>query len=424
MKRFGSASQVEWLFLDMNSFFASVEQQFRPELRGKPMAVVPLETDATCAIAASYEAKAYGIKTGTPVYEAKRLCPELVCVLADHERYVEMHHRFLAVIDQTLPVEKVCSIDEVACKLMGPQKELEEALRLAHKIKADFHAQLGEAIRCSIGLSSNRFLAKVATDMEKPDGMVILTPDAMPHAMADMELRDLPGIGRNMDKRLRKAGIFSIEQLYNLPPKQTRAIWHSVGGERFWHALHGHELEEFETQKRVIGHSHMLAPEWRPVTQAETVARRLTAKAASRLRRYELYATTLDLSFRTEDGWRAHDHIRFDPADDTPTITAAMTQLWRVLTQQTGARRIKKISVTLTGLSAEPFAQGDLFTQSNPQSNARREKLRAMSFAMDKLNARFGRDTVTLGTNPRQTLGFSGTKIAFDRIPDAEEFHE
>src|SRR5271169_855596 len=109
---------LRWLYVDFNSYFASVEQQLRPELRGKPIAVVPVETDSTCAIAASYEAKAFGVKTGTPIYEAKRLCPALTCVLARHERYVEFHRRLIDEIERHIPVTAVCSIDEVACRLM------------------------------------------------------------------------------------------------------------------------------------------------------------------------------------------------------------------------------------------------------------------------------------------------------------------
>src|SRR5579871_2157339 len=89
-----------WLYIDFNSYFASVEQQLQPRLRGKPVAVVPVATDSTCAIAASYEAKAYGVKTGTPIYEAKKMCPGLICVLAQHERYVDYHHRILDEVNQ------------------------------------------------------------------------------------------------------------------------------------------------------------------------------------------------------------------------------------------------------------------------------------------------------------------------------------
>src|ERR1700742_3311749 len=108
-----SANVLRWLYIDFNSYFASVEQELNPALRGKPVAVVPVETDSTCAIAASYEAKAFGVKTGTPIYEARKMCPGLICVLAGHNHYVEYHERILDEIDRHIPVTKVCSIDEM-----------------------------------------------------------------------------------------------------------------------------------------------------------------------------------------------------------------------------------------------------------------------------------------------------------------------
>ena len=114
---------LNWLYLDLNSYFASVEQQLQKQLRNKPIAIVPTMTDATCAIAASYEAKAYGIKTGTMIYKAKKLCPELICIEANHENYVTYHHKILTEINKYIPIEIISSIDEVACKLMGNQKQ-------------------------------------------------------------------------------------------------------------------------------------------------------------------------------------------------------------------------------------------------------------------------------------------------------------
>src|SRR6476620_6804545 len=123
------------LFLDLNSYFASVEQQLRPELRGHPVAVVPVDTDSTCCIAASYEAKALGIKTGTNVGEAKRRCADLKIVEARPDVYVRMHHQVVAAVESCVPVEKVYSIDEMLCKLSGSQCEPAKALELARHIK-------------------------------------------------------------------------------------------------------------------------------------------------------------------------------------------------------------------------------------------------------------------------------------------------
>jgi DNA polymerase-4 len=111
---------VQWLFLDLNAFFASCEQQENPALRGQPVIVVQTPTDSACAIAASYAAKGFGIKTGTLVKDARRLCPAVIPVQANHRLYTEYHDRTLKAVDTCLPVEKVCSIDEMACRLLGP----------------------------------------------------------------------------------------------------------------------------------------------------------------------------------------------------------------------------------------------------------------------------------------------------------------
>jgi DNA polymerase-4 len=123
--------RLQWLFLDLNSYFASVEQELRPELRDRPLAVVPLVADTTCCIAASYEAKRYGVRTGTQVGEAKRLCPAIVLVEARHELYVDYHHRVVEAVESCLPVTSVMSIDEMACRLLGREQPLLAALELA-----------------------------------------------------------------------------------------------------------------------------------------------------------------------------------------------------------------------------------------------------------------------------------------------------
>eukprot|EP01042_Synura_sphagnicola_P019476 gene19476-24654_t len=127
--------ELRWLYLDMNSYFASCEQQDDPRLRGRPVIVVPVMSDYTCAIAASAEAKALGIKTGTGVKEAKEICPGLCVVEARPDRYVALHNRILEQVDMVIPIEKVCSIDEVACRLMGPQRLEAPARALGYRIQ-------------------------------------------------------------------------------------------------------------------------------------------------------------------------------------------------------------------------------------------------------------------------------------------------
>lgn len=417
------ANGLRWLYVDFNSYFASVEQQLNPALRGRPVIVVPVASDSTCAIAASYEAKAYGIKTGTAVYEAKKMCPDLICVMGHHDVYTQFHEKLLTEIEQHIHVDAVCSIDEAACRLMNNETTPARVTEIARNIKNGIAKNVGEYIRCSIGVAPNKYLAKVATDLQKPDGFTILHPDDLPQRLFGLSLRDLPGIGHNMEKRLRQQGITSVEQIFTYPPKHLRAVWGSIWGEKMWYLLRGIELPEEKNDRRSIGHSHVLAPEFRLPDQAYQVAKRLTIKCASRLRRMAYHAEHISLSVRIENGPRLAAALSVEAADDNFSFLSLLEALWAAMLQETGQQRIKKVSVTLSNLveNTQLHHQGDLFAA---PATAVQQKHSTLSAAMDRLNKKFGKDTVSLGMLPAQGRSFSGTKIAFTRIPDMEEFLE
>lgn len=417
-------SPLQWLYVDFNSYFASVEQQLRPELRGRPVAVVPVATNTTCAIAASYEAKAFGVKTGTPVYEARKMCPGLVCVLANHERYVEYHHRILEEVDRHIPVSAVCSIDEVACRLMRNEQSQGRVSAIAAAIKRGLAKNVGEYVKCSIGVAPNRYLAKVATDLQKPDGFTILESNDLPGALFSLKLRDLPGIGPNNERRLHMAGIRDMPGLWAMDAVRLRKVWGSVWGERMWHLLRGADLPEEETRRSSVGHSHVMAPELRDPARAIFVARRLTLKAASRLRRMGYYASCFSLSARPENGPRLGWEGRCFRAQDSLTFLHLLDEGWRAMMAQARGARIRKVSVTLSGLVAAGDIEPELFAELPGMDLRAREKAEKMSRALDKINHRFGRDSVLVGMLPADGRSFSGTRIAFTRIPDVEEFLE
>lgn len=420
-----SAKPNRWLYIDFNSYFASVEQQLNPQLRGKPIAVVAVMSDATSAIAASYEAKAYGIKTGTPIWEAKAKCPELICVLGRHEAYVEFHARAIAEVERHIPVSKVCSIDEIACRLMSNENSHERASAIAARIKRGLAERVGAYVKCSIGIAPNRYLAKVATDMQKPDGLTFLNSEDLPHKLYTLALRDLPGIGPNMEKRINARGIWDVKSLCALDIRQMRALWGGIWGERMWYELRGVELPDIETTRSSVGHSHVLSPELRTPEKARYVARRLTLKAASRLRRLGYEARAMTFSMRIEDGPRLGAEAQCVAASDSLTFLHLLDAMWAQLMQHAGRSiRIKKLSVTLIHLTPMGSTQEDLFAPLTTQESRRRAKAERMSKALDTLNQRFGRDTVALGMLPGEGRSFSGTKIAFTRIPDAKEFLE
>ena len=196
-----------FLHIDLNSFFASVEQQLHPEYRGKPTAVTATMADTGTIIAASYEAKAFGIKTGTKVGEAKRLCPQIALVNGNHTTYAKYSHEIAAAVERVCPVAHTPSIDEMVCQLIGREQEPPRARQIAIAIKQAIRDDVGETLRCSIGMAPNRYLAKIASDMQKPDGLIGLLPSQLPRAIAHLELRDLPGVGARTEARLKDKGI-------------------------------------------------------------------------------------------------------------------------------------------------------------------------------------------------------------------------
>ena len=227
------------LAIDFNSFFASVEQQDRPELRGKPLIVVPVLAETSGAIAISLEAKQHGLKRNCRVAEARAQVPGLIVVESRPELYIAYHRQLKEVVESLAFVKKVQSIDELECELSGVYAEPPRALRLAGEIRARIYEKVGRCLRCSIGIGPNWFLAKLASDIMKPDGLVLLDEADIPEKILHIDLGDFTGIGENMEQRLRAAGITNVAQLYAADSARLRSIWGSVEGARFHDWLHG-----------------------------------------------------------------------------------------------------------------------------------------------------------------------------------------
>ncbi len=418
---------LNWLFVDLNSYFASVEQQTRPELRGRPVAVVPAMVDTTVCITASYEAKAFGVRTGTIVADARRLCPEIVFVEGRHELYTEYHHRVVEAVESCLPVTAVLSIDEMACRLMGRERPLLAALELGRKVKARIREHAGEWLRSSVGIATNRYLAKVASDMEKPDGLVALPLDILPEALLRLTLRDLPGIGARTEKRLNQRGIQTMNDLLALDCDRAGELWGSVWGERLWHWLHGEDFDMSETEHlKSLSHQHVLAPEMRTTAKAWAVALKLLHKAAMRLRAAELWASSIGLSVgfavprsentpvsrfgRPSRGWRGE--IRLSECQDNPTLIAALQRLWE--SRPTGAEYEQPyfIGVALGGLVPDRLHSLNLFDGLEDE----RSRTRLLA-AMDALNHKYGLSTLAPATM-LTAFKAAPTRIAFHSIPD------
>lgn len=408
------------LIVDFNSYFASVEQLLVPALRGRPVAVVPVNTDSTSCIAASKEAKRFGVKTGTGVREAKQMCPGILMVESRPEEYVRLHHLLVTAIENCTHIEQVMSIDEAWCELTGKQQERAGAEKLAQAMKAAIarvawaespaghRESAADTLTCSIGIATNPWLAKVASDMMKPNGLVVIEASDLPKKLYSLELRDFCGIGPNMERRLRECGIRTVERLCHATEKELRHAWQSVEGARVWRMLRGEYVPREASKKRVIGHSHVLPPDLRNDAGGRAVCHRLVQKAAMRLRKAGYCAGALQLSLRSREG-KWHDEISFTETQDTLEFLHALDVLWERRAMRGTAP--KKVGVTFFKLRPD--------TVRTPMFQSLRTDHTSLCAAIDKVNLGMGRNKVYFG-GAHGALEYTPMRIAFTRIPDPE----
>jgi len=410
------------LVIDFNAYFASCEQHLCPELRGHPVAVTPVLTNTGCCIAASYDAKARGVRTGSRVQEARQLCPGIKIVEARPDLYIELHHRLVGVVENCTHVARVLSIDEIECLLTGKQCRPDQARALGARIKAAIASGVGPELRCSIGVAPNTLLAKVASKMEKPDGLTLLRDEDLPQRLFALELDDIHGVGDQMAARLHRAGVHSVRQLYAQDEAAMVRLWGSVEGARMYHRLRGSEVYEKPTSRSVVGHSHVLAPDMRHAAGVHAVLHRLLQKAAARLRRLGHLAGAMQLGLRyrdrdtdgTPEAARWDDGLRFQHTQDTLELMRRLEQLWRRCPTSRGDKRTPtRASVTLHHLAAADNWTPSLFGWDG-------EKRRRLNAALDTLNERYGRNTIYYsGAFEAVQKGAAPTRIAFHHVPDS-----
>ncbi len=370
---------LRYLFLDFNSYFASIEQQENPALRGKPVAVAPVDAETTCCIAASYEARAYGVKCGTMIGDARRMCPGLVVVRGDHAVYAAYHERIEKVVQEILPIDEKLSIDEMSFRLLGTERTPAVAMEIAREMKRRIRERVGVAITCSIGIAPNPFLAKVATELQKPDGLVVIMAGELPQRLYGLKLTDFPGINRRMNARLNASGILTTEAMCAASRFELTRAFGSIVGERWWYLLRGVDLKQEKHSRGSFSHSHVLPPGLRTEEGSRTVLIRLLYKAAMRLRAEGLW--TEGLSFGVSSFGKSWDaYVPLPPTQDSTTLAEALNKEW-VHRDFEGPR---KVWCVLTHLKPAEAVTPSLFDE-------RKGDVVAMSQAIDRMNARFGK---------------------------------
>jgi DNA polymerase-4 len=397
---------MNWLLTDMNAYFASVEQHLRPELRGHAVAVIPVESENTCVIAASYDAKKFGVKTGTRVRDARQLCPGIVLVKARPDIYVKLHHAILRSVDKCAPVHKVYSIDEWAIRLLGKEQKPEGAVALGRQIKRQLLHDFSPWLTCSIGIAATRLLAKIASELKKPDGLTVLDPSELPDRLDHLSLDDLCGIGPGMLARLDTHGIHSVRDLWAISKQQAIEVWGSVAGGYWWAGFHGFDEPELSTRRRSMSHANVLDPKFRNDAGAYGIMVRLLCRLGARLRHDGYFAQYLRVHLKNTRGSYWHEETPLPCVQDTPTLLKKFETLWRQ--RILGADPPIKVGVEVADLVPAAQVSHSLFDEI--------EKPRRVSQAIDKINQRWGAATICFGS----MQGFRhhmDDKIAFGRIP-------
>ena len=410
-------AEVERLYLDFDGFFASVVQQVRPHLRGKPIGVVPFkDAEHTCVIACSREAKVRGVQNVMTIQAAREVCPEIILVPQSPDLYRRAHNALLSEISTVIPIDAVKSIDELTCRLTPSQRGDPRAVGL--QIKKRIADHIGAQITCSVGFAANRQLAKMACKAGKPNGNCVWHPDDMPGPLLKLKLRDIPGIAYGIENKLERAGIFTVAELLATQPKQMRKLWGNVTGERMWYALHGYDVQTPKSGRSMYGHSRVLPPDHRLPEHAKAASRLLIVKAARRLRRDGWNAGGLSLLLNLRD--KSFYRSSWLPAvHDDQAILSALEKLWReVLPRLPFSARVISLGVSLFELTRADARQLDVLLN----DDASRQRWERVTVAIDKLNAKYGRTLVSIGPWTPPPGGYAGGKISYTRIPRAEDF--
>ena len=407
-------SKPERLYVDFDGFFAACEEQADPLLFGRPVGVIPFrDARNSCVIASNAKAKRFGVKTGVAIAEARRLCPQIALVPQRPDLYVRTQQRVVVAVLSVLPIDVICSIDELAA-VLGKRDCPEE---IAGRIKQHVREAVGEHITCSIGCAPNRWLAKIAADLDKPDGLTVLGPSDLPGPLLNIELEELPGVGRLMRARLEQAGLSTVKDLWNSDPGRLCSIWGNVAGARFWYALHGYDVEPPPTRRSSIGHGRVLPPEQRSVQTAREPARQLVVKAARRLRREGFVAQRLTVSADCLGAPRWTASTAIAKANDDLSCLGALAVLWAELDGARPHATLFRIAVSFDRFM--PSGEVQLELPFGEPDN--RQQMAGLSAAIDTINGRYGRIVVGYGQCGAQD-GYTGAKIAYGRIPEWEDF--
>ncbi|KKP89191.1 MAG: DNA-directed DNA polymerase [Berkelbacteria bacterium GW2011_GWA2_35_9] len=383
----------------MDSYFASVEQQVQANLRGVPIVVTPYVSPTGCIISPSKNAKKLGIKTGMLVKEAQAIYPKVIVQEARPELYIFFHHQIVKLLNNLTPFVRVMSVDEMSLVLSPSERNIACCQKIACTIKNQMRQRVGDFLTCSIGIGPNQFIAKTASEINKPNGFYTCGLDNLKTFYQQLKLRDLPGINFNIEKKLNFLGIktptdlYQADQLYLLKNlKHMGKIW--------YFRLRGYETDIFTSRRQTVGHSFVLPPELREIKCLKKVLAKLAFKIGYRLRKEKLQAGAISLIIKTLPFGTLKTYCRLPLVCDSQRITWAACHLLNKLPSN-----FKPIALYLTAYNLNRSAhQLPLFDC--------QKKIENISKLMDKINDKYGSQTITSG-NLLESDAIAPNRISF-----------
>ena len=392
------------MHIDLNSAFATIEQQAHPHLRGRPMGVTNRISKECCVIAASYEAKALGIKVGTRRSEAMARCPDFIILESDPTKYKSVYLKLIKIMESYSPKIKMKSIDEGIIDFHGCEpilngKTLEE---VGYEIKRRVNEEIGDWMKINVGISMNWFLAKQAASWHKPNGLDIIDQSNLEEYYRGIELMDICGIAEKHTARLMANNIMNpIQFLYTPEQKLKKQVFQSINGSYWYSRLRGFEVDDFPTKKGMIGRQWVVH---KPTYEdsyllpclsvlCETVGIKLRSKGL------EARGICVQARLKTGETWQGKRMYRSTFYTNQEVYRRALEQF----NQRPGGAIIVQLNIYVYQLTPSSRSQLGLFEDV--------QKIDELTSAADEINERYGLFTVYLATS------LNGTKIVKQKIP-------
>lgn len=370
------------VFIDMDAFFASIEQLDCPDLRGKPIGITNGEI-GTCFITCSYEARKYGIKTGMRVKQARQLCPEVIQVPARPYRYAQVSTDIMSELQVVTPDIEVFSVDEAFLDVTRCQKIYDDPIEAGRLAKQVVHEVSG--VTCSVGVSGDKTTAKHAAKKRKPDGLFSVPPQDARDYLSPLPVTELCGIATGIGNYLNDRGVYVCGDMQHLPIGELANRFGNLG-RRIWYMAQGQDpdpVKQSVAAPKSIGHGKVMPPNTKSLTTIKMYLHHMAEKVAARLRKHQFEAQTYFIGVKTNQGWIAQKILNYMPTNDSQQIKKLVNTFLRNEWQKQGCSQVQ-----ITAL--DPKLEGhqlSLFENHDTQ----REQL---NLAMDKINQRYGEFTL------------------------------